>query len=401
MIHATVVQLWRSPYVRLITLLLLVGAAAWFFYRTRGAWFLFFLAYTIAYLANPIVRWFQQRRLPRWVGVGAVFFGLVTLLAVASFVVAQFVQQASAFLQEMPNFNEQLFRWYEGLPVVLQGFVPTSAVDFLSQPGAQVGDALEGEVIAPFEGMVGQLGGVLAQLSSNVLTLFVNFVGGVLQAVVLLFLMLFLLYDFSSVNRTLLRTIPERYRLGGLETLRKLDLSVGGYIRGQLLIATVVGFSIWLGLTLLGVPLAFGVGFIAGVFNVVPFLGPIVGFIPAALLALTLGWPYVVAVAALFMVINFLDGNVISPIIFSKTIEVHPLTVILSVTLGASLLGLLGAVLAVPTAAFLKLLYQEYYLNSHWYRRERYSLLHGRERPAYEAVGYGSERAPQRWGREG
>ncbi|ADI14389.1 AI-2E family transporter [Truepera radiovictrix] len=375
MVHATLAELWRSPYVRLACLLLLASGAVWFFYETRGVWLLFFLAYTIAYLTNPLTLWFQRRRLPRWLGVGVVLLLLTALFALASFVIAQFVHQASLFMQELPNLNEPLLRWYEGLPEVLRGLVPTPVVDFLGQPGAQAGAELGAELIAPFEGMVGYLGGVLTQFSANVFALLVNFVGGLLQAVVLLFLTLFLLYDFNGINRTFLRLIPERYREGGLETLQRLDVSVGGYIRGQILIALVVGFSIWLGLTLLGVPLAFGVGFVAAVFNVVPFLGPIVAFIPAGLLALTVGWPYVLATAALFMVINFLDGNVISPIIFSKTVKVHPLTVILSVALGASLLGLLGAVLAVPTAAFVKVLYQEYYLTSRWYQRERYSAL--------------------------
>lgn len=368
--HSTVHQIWKNPYIRLASLLVLAAVLIWFFYNTRGAWVLFLLAYTVAYLVNPIVLWLQRHRLPRWAGVGTVLLGLLLLLVAASLVVTQFVQQATELVQELPDIGEQLMVWYERLPGFLQRVAPTPVVDFLNQPGAVPEGDLEDELIGPFENLVGDLGEFLGQVGSNVFAFLAGFVGGVLQSVVLVFLILFLLYDFQGLNRTFLRTIPERHRSGGLELLRKLDVSVGGYIRGQLLIAAVVAFCIWLGLTLLGVPLALGIGFIAGIFNIVPFLGPIVAFIPAALLSLTLGWPYLLATAVLFMVINFLDGNVISPLIFSQTIKLHPLTVILSVAVGASLLGFLGAIIAVPAAAFFKLLYEDYYLTSRWYEKD-------------------------------
>ena len=78
----------------------------------------------------------------------------------------------------------------------------------------------------------------------------------------------------------------------------------------------------------------------------------------------------IIATAVIFLAVNFLDSNIISPFIFSLTIKLHPVTVLTSITIGASLFGLFGAVLAVPTAAFLTLLYNDYYLNSRWYERE-------------------------------
>lgn len=145
---------------------------------------------------------------------------------------------------------------------------------------------------------------------------------------------------------------------------------MGGYIRGQLLISVVVGLAISLGMAVLGVPFALGIGFLAGVFNIVPFLGPVIAFIPAALLALTLGWYQLGLTAAIFLGVNFLDGYVLSPFIFSLTIKLHPVVVLTAILIGASLLGFFGAIIAVPTAAFLTLLYEEYYLTSRWYDRE-------------------------------
>ena len=88
----------------------------------------------------------------------------------------------------------------------------------------------------------------------------------------------------------------------------------------------------------------------------------------AALLALTLGLTQLLLTAAVFLAVNFLDGNVLSPFIFSYTIKLHPVTVLTSVIVGATLLGFVGALVAVPTAAFLTLLYRDYYLTSRWYK---------------------------------
>lgn len=380
MIHTTVQQLWKNPYVRLVALLALAAVLIWFFHNTRGAWFLFFLAYTVAYLANPMVIWLQHHRVPRWAGVAGVFLGLLLLLTLASLVVAQFVQQVSDLVQQAPDLGGQVMTWYEGLPGTVQRIVPAPVMEALNQSGAQAGAQssgdLGGNLVSALENLLGDLGDFFTQVGSNIFTLLTGFIGGVVQTVVLVALIVFLLYDFQGLNRTFLRIVPERHRSGGLELLRKLDVSVGGYIRGQLLIAAIVAFCIWLGLTLLGVPLAFGIGFVAGIFNVVPFLGPIVAFIPAGLLSLTLGWPYLLATAGIFVVVNFLDGNVISPLVFSQTVKLHPLTVILSVVVGANLFGFFGALVAVPAAAFFKLLYEDYYLTSRWYQKDAPSESH-------------------------
>lgn len=359
---STLSQLWVNPYVRLAAFLGACGVLLLFFYHSRGAWLLFLLAYAVAYLMNPLVSALQRRGVPRWGGVFASLLVLLVLLGLASLVVAGFVQQASDFVQRAPDIGEQLSVWYAELPALVRRFVPPPLLALFEQtatPGGAQGSALESALSA--------LGELFARVGSNVVGAVTSLIGGVLQAVVLLFLTVFLLYDFPGFNRTFLRAFPRRYQGGAKELFGKLDLSVGGYIRGQFLVSLIVALVIWVGMSLLGVPLAFGIAFLAGVFNLVPFLGPIVAFIPAALLSLTLGWPYLLATAGLFVATNFLDGNVISPLVFSQTVRLHPFTVILSVVIGANLLGVVGALIAVPTAAFLKLLYEDYYLKSRWY----------------------------------
>jgi len=287
---------------------------------------------------------------------------LGALVTLTVYVVAGFVGQATALVQQMPDLELVGSRWYEDLPGLARRVVPDPLLELLSQ--------YQGRLTSSLETTLGSSAERLAGMGSSVFSSVLGLLGGIVQAAVFLVLTVFFLYDFPTLNRTFFRAFPRRYHEAVIELFRKLDLSVGGYIRGQLLVSVFVAFAIWLGMTILRVPFALGIGFLAGVFNIVPYLGPVIAFVPAALLTLTLGWSHILGTVLVFLAVNFLDGNIISPFVFSLTIKLHPVTVLTAIAVGASLFGLLGAVIAVPTVAFLTLLYQEYYLTSDWYEKE-------------------------------
>jgi predicted PurR-regulated permease PerM len=109
-------------------------------------------------------------------------------------------------------------------------------------------------------------------------------------------------------------------------------------------------------------------GFLAGVFNLVPYLGVVIAITPSLLLALSQGWGQVLGVLVVFVAANQFEAHLLSPLVLARATQLHPATVIVAILLGASLLGLWGAVLAVPAAAFLKLVYSDYYLTSCLYK---------------------------------
>ena len=192
-------------------------------------------------------------------------------------------------------------------------------------------------------------------------------VSGVIKVVALVALTVYLLLSFPKVQRFLVRLPPKPYHALSQDLMLKFEHAVGGYFRGQLIVASAVGIIVGVGFALLGVPLALSLGFLAGAFNLIPYLGVIVSTLPALLLALGGGWFKVVGVLVVVTIANQLESHILSPLILGRSTRLHPAVIIIAILLGASLAGIWGALIAVPLAAFAKLLYEDYYQTSRFY----------------------------------
>ncbi|WP_184128904.1 AI-2E family transporter [Deinococcus humi] len=356
--------LWRNPWVR-AAVFLLVGYLA---YRLAGEIHTvivdFLVAFLIAYLANPLLNWLQRGRVKRGLGVFFVvllFFGLFALVGLL-----------------LVTVSGQLIMLFNKLPeqIGTLGDILDRMTAWLTERGVGGLTNAREQIITAAQGYVQNIGDNLVPLLRNALnstgTLFNSVVqiGGVVgQVVLILLLSIYLMADYSRVNATLLGIFPRPWQPRALEISGLLGTAVGGYVRGQLLIALFIGVFVWLGLTLIGVPSAAAIGFIAGAFNIVPYLGPIIGATPAILLALTMPNVLltVILVIAVFIIANQIEGNFLSPYILSRTTDLHPITVLVAILVGVSLLGFVGALLAVPLVALGKLALQKYYYPSRIY----------------------------------
>ena len=358
-------EVWKNPYVRVAVYLGLFYGLYLLAARASQVLAIFAAAYALAYLANPVITWLEHRRVPRWAGVLIVFAAGFLFFALASVLIYQVVAQLSVFVADLPRLVEGFLAWVRSL---------LSWVE--SRFGAGAGlDAL-------FKQASGDLGALLGQFTETFLSWLeallaggkglvvgvAQIVGGLFQLVLVLLLAAYLMLDFPRVGQSLFRLIPLPYQPFFKELAAKLDRAVGGYIRGQLVVAFLAGLTLGVGYALVGVPMAASLGFIGAVFNLIPYLGGIVSLLLAVLLAATKGFWVVLGAILVFVIENQLEANLYSPWVLSKTTELHPVTVILSILTGATLFGLWGALLAVPTAAVLKVLFTEYYPKTRFYR---------------------------------
>lgn len=200
--------------------------------------------------------------------------------------------------------------------------------------------------------LLGRFGGFLTTLLDLVAAL-----------IVVLFTGLFLAFDPKQYVRGTIRLVPHRYRMRAGEVLGAMGYTLKWWLIGQGITMTIIAIVTWVGLAIIGVPLAFVLGIIAGLFNFIPNFGPLLAMVPATLLALTISPGKALAVIALFIVLQNLEGNLLTPMIQRKSVDLPPAIGIIAQILLGILVGAVGLMLAWPLAAVVvlgvKMLYVE------------------------------------------
>jgi predicted PurR-regulated permease PerM len=169
---------------------------------------------------------------------------------------------------------------------------------------------------------------------------------------------IYMLFDREKMEHYVTSFFGERQdKVKGL--LRKIEDKLGAWLHGQLLLSVVVGTLVYVGLFLLGVEFALPLAIIAGLLEVVPIIGPIISAIPAVLIGLTVSPLFAALIGGLYLAVQQLENQIIVPQVMKRAVGLNPLFVILAVSVGGRLLGIAGALLAVPIAVVIQLIIQE------------------------------------------
>ena len=349
--------IWRNPYVRVPVFLLLIYLAYRFFSEVSHVFVLALIAYIVAYLAHPLLNALTRRRIPRFVGVLLVVLVILGLLVLASTLLVTVVGQVSKLVQDLPKLSTDFISWFHTL---------AGRYTFLKSADAQLNSLTENSATTIQKYLLPYL----QKYQGNLLGGIFGVASGVAEGFATLILAIYMMLDYDKIGLTLLRIFPRRWQPFVLDLTTSVSTAVGGYLKGQLLIATFVGVFIGIGLALAGIPSAPAIGFLAALFNIVPYLGVVISIIPALLLAAT-ATPVVlklILVVAIFVAANQIEGHILSPLVLGKTTDLHPVTVVLAILSGLALFGIVGALVAVPITALGKLLLQEYYFPGRVYQ---------------------------------
>ncbi|UKS64140.1 AI-2E family transporter [Rossellomorea marisflavi] len=191
-------------------------------------------------------------------------------------------------------------------------------------------------------------------LAAVVLAILMKFMNSLLIIAIIPFVSFYLLKDVVKVKRFFIRLTPRKWRESSASFLRDVDASLGGYIRGQLLVCLIIFGVSTSALWLIGMKYPLILGLIIGVTNVIPYFGPIIGAIPAVLVASTISLHMVIYVAIIVLILQFLEGNILSPLIVGKTLHMHPLFIMGALIIGGEVQGVIGMIVAVPALAIIK-----------------------------------------------
>lgn len=312
----------------------------WLIIQLRVIWPPLILAVIIIFLFNPLVDRLERIKVPRAAG-GCLSYLLLggVLVLIGAAIVPLIRDQTSGLAEQFPQAVEKASDFISGL---------TARLSILGNvPGLE---DLSGNLSNWFSGLdIGSSFGQLTEIVRGVLETAV----AILLAPVLAF---YILVDAPNLKKAANRMVPADDRAEAFYLARQIGKAVGGFIRGQLVVAVIVGLLSSLALRLLDLPFWLIVGMIAGLLNIVPFIGPWVGGALGVSTALMVGDPIrAVWVAAAFLAIQQLDNHFVSPMILRVAVHLNPATIILSLLAGGSLGGLLGVLIAVPLTAVLKI----------------------------------------------
>jgi len=304
-------------------------------------------AFVIAYLLDPLIDRFEARRVRRPLAiflllglVGAGVFGFLL------FVIPRLVREIGALAERMPGYLERFVG--EVVPAVEQR---------LGIELPKTVEALLGEVRGAELTVLGTLRDVLA----GTLSTLTGTVGVLIALLVIPILAYYLLVQFDEIVARLGRLVPPRHRPYVFEKVRTVDRLASGFLRGQMLVAACLGVLYAVGFAVIGIDLAIGVGLLAGAMAVIPYLGNVVALGTATILCvLKFGFDgHLLAVIAWYVVVQNLEGFVLTPRIVGGSVGLHPAAVIVALLIGGDLFGFLGLLIAVPAAAVVKVFADE------------------------------------------
>lgn len=319
--------------------------ALWTMYLVRGPLLQLYVCALFATGLTPLVRWIERqrvlaigkKRVPRPLAILVIYATVIgTVTGIGFAVIPQMVRQSQQFVKELPELidrgQRQLARWGVIAP-------DTSFKELLQQSPIAGGDAV-----------------------TMLMTTVWGFVGGLFGMITILLLTFYMLVESQSIFDFFVRLFPRARRPKVAEVSALVTMKVSAWLGGQIFLGFVIGATTAIGLGLMGVPYFFVLALIAGVGEMIPMVGPLLSAIPAILVAFTVSPGLALGVAVFFLVQQQLENAVLVPKLMGETVGLNAVTVISALIIGSALLGLAGALLAVPTAAIIQVLFEELYL---------------------------------------
>jgi predicted PurR-regulated permease PerM len=337
----------KTNYQTFILTLMISALLVVFLYYSRRVIMPFFIAFALAYLLDPLVDRLENWKLSRTLSVVSlmlVFFALILGACLLIFPLLRL--QAENLTKNLPVYIDVVQNWLRPFLEKVAGLDQQKIQEILNEGMARFGE-LPLKILSFATTF---LWDSLSSLFSVILM--------VANLVIIPVVMFYLLRDFDTINKKVLTLIPPRFKEKIVETVGEIDQVLASFVRGQLMVGLLMGLLYSTGLYVIGTPMSLFIGLIAGLANLVPYLGVIVGFFPAALLTYlqVQEWLPVLWVVGVFGVVQMLEGMVITPRVLGENIGLHPVAVIFAVLLGGELFGLVGIILGVPAVAVLNVL---------------------------------------------
>lgn len=310
-----------------IVLILLV---LWFLYVILDVLALIFVAFVLASAITPWVDKLQKRRVPRVAAVIAIYavvFGILSVTVIL--LVPAVVSEISQLTSRLPELYNKLTGSILALNQTGNGAISVSAIEKNLQTLSQG----------------------LLQLTSGLFGTLSSIFGGVASLITVLVIVFYMTVEEQGTKKLIQSIAPSKYQPYLLQLVVKIQSRMGRWLRGQLMLSLIIAVATFIGLSIFGVKYALLLAMLAGVFEIIPFIGPILAAIPAVFFAATDAPVKGLLVAGYYILVQQLENNLLVPKVMQQTVGLNPLVILIAVLVGARIGGFLGVILAVPVAA--------------------------------------------------
>jgi predicted PurR-regulated permease PerM len=327
--------------VRVILVAISVVAGLYFLWLIRTVLGMLFIAVFLAVALGPAVEFFVRRKIPRAVAILLTYVALLaSVFGLGLLVVPPIVNGVDEFVKNVPGYvddlrNSKTFREYDD----------------------------KYNITPKLRQQAEKLPSHLTDAVSGLRTVTVGIFGVIVQLVTILVMTFFLLNDGKRMLRFFIREVGPHRAERMQRIAEDVYQAVGGYVTGNVFISVIAGVSAWLMMTILNIPFAVPLAVMVAFLDLIPLVGSTIAGFVVAIVAAVVGFPGKLIAWVIYVIVyQQVENNVLQPVVYKRTVQIHPLIVIVAVLIGGSLLGVLGALLAIPIAATVQIIVRELWI---------------------------------------
>ena len=301
-----------------------------------------FIGFAVAWLFEPMIKEIEKRNITRKLSTVIVYVVFILILALLiGLVIPEFVSQLKELISQAPVFLNK------GKEFVINLF-------------SRIGDS-ELDINKIQSDIIGQLENFVNNFASNSLTGIINGITNIfsegIQFVLGLIIGFYLSLDFEKVISRMHQYIPRKHKKDASYLLENLNNMARGYVSGTLFTSLIVAFLIFLGLVISGIssPLLFAI--FCGITNIIPYFGPYIGGIPVIIVAFSVNPMCGIIATLTIVIVQFVEGNIIHPLVVGKATDIHPITLVISLLIFQHFFGIVGMIIATPVVGSIKILF--------------------------------------------
>src|SRR3989344_1773777 len=319
--------------------IILVLLSLWFVFIVRDIIAIMFVSLILASALSPTIDRMAKQGVPRALTVLGWYLLIIALFgAMIYFILPPVISQLRQLAEQFPTYFASL----------------ENIVRNIKEFGSQT------HLLDESQQNLTALSNFLNSFATNIFDTTRGFINGFVAMLTVFVLTLYLLLDENGIKKFFVALLPVRQKNQLVTVANKVGLGLGAWFRGQILLGIIIGIVVYVGLYFLNIPYALTLALLAGLFEIIPVIGPIVSAIPAILIALTISPTTALLVTIFYILVQELENKLLVPKVMQYSVGLHPVTIIIVLLVGAKLMGILGIFLAVPVTSMIYIILKEW-----------------------------------------